>query len=156
MNEPEKPKIVVRFVALVKLLFSTNLFVKAEQKHQHPPGETVEAPARFDHADYSGRTAKKRRGFLYAAIWVTFFLGSGILTAQILNYYCSFSIDTVRIIRVISIAIASWAVWSRLGYETDTFEGITLLEITSEFSFKFFYGVALFLVGIVLFLEPGH
>ena len=53
-----------------------------------------------------------------------------------------------------SLAIVAWAILGRLGYETETISGLTLLEVTSLSGFKLTYGLGVFLASLALFLEP--
>jgi len=63
-------------------------------------------------------------------------------------------ISSIRLVRLAAMIIIAWSVLSRLGYETTTMDGKTLLETTSLGTFRFFYLIALFVATASLFLLP--
>ena len=103
--------------------------------------------------DVKKRINKKRAGFLVSFLVVLLVVSLGFGAAAATNYYIKLSPSIVLIIRVVSISIVAWSVLSRLGYETETWKGKTLLERTSLFSFKFFYCLGLFLAVWSLLIE---
>lgn len=96
------------------------------------------------HKKINNRIRKKRLGFLvaFAVVLIVVALGSG--AAALTNHFIILPDRVILIARVVSISIVAWSVLSRLGYDTETWKGQTLLEKTSLFSFKFFYCLGLF------------
>ena len=99
------------------------------------------------------RVYKKRVGFLVSFMVVLFVVSLGFGAAAVTNRYIELQPSVVLMIRVFSISIVAWSVLSRLGYESETWKGQTLLEKTSLFSFKFFYCLGLFLAVWSLLIE---
>lgn len=138
----------------IKLLISTNWFRKAEVRHQQRLKETTPAWGEIDEQDISKRVDKKRMGMLVAFVLVSASLAAGVLVALYINSKCPMSTVSVQSLRLVSLGIVAWAVLGRLGYETETLKGLTLLEITSMRSFKLFYVFGLFLTSVCLFVDP--
>lgn len=93
-------------------------------------------------------------GMLVALILVSSSLAAGVLVALYINSEYPLSTTSVQWLRLVSLGIVAWAVLGRLGYETETLKGLTLLEITSIRSFKLFYIIGLFLSAACLFVDP--
>ena len=139
----------------IKLLVSKNIFLKAELKRVQEKidaGENWTAVDEF-RPESRKRIEKKRKGLVISFLVVAFLVIGGALTAELINNYLEFSLYNIRIFRAVSITIVAWAVLSRIGYESPTGGGETLLELTSESLFKILYGLGIYLAGIALFLE---
>jgi len=117
-----------RLKSIILLLFSSSAFAKAENIHS---GVELE--------DAKQRATNKQTAYSSSLFYVASVIFLGIITAEIINKYIHVSFETLRVLRVISIFIISWAVLSRLGYETNTFKSSTLLEIASKDSYKLSY-----------------
>ncbi len=102
------------------------------------------------------RIAKKRKGLLISLIVVALLAVAGFCAALLVNRYTPISPLGVRLIRLASVVVIAWAVLSRIGYETESWGGEMLLEITSAKAFKQFYGLGVFLATFSLFLEPTN
>lgn len=138
----------------IRLLISTNWFRKSEIRHQEQLKQTTPAWGEIDEQDISERVNKKRMGMLVALILVSSSLAAGVLVALYINSEYPLSTTSVQWLRLVSLGIVAWAVLGRLGYETETLKGLTLLEITSIRSFKLFYIIGLFLSAACLFVDP--
>ena len=53
-----------------------------------------------------------------------------------------------------AMAVVAWSVLGRIGYETETISGLTLLESTSEFGFQFTYALGIYFVAFAVFIAP--
>lgn len=142
---------------LLKLLFAPGSFADAEMVDAKR--KVVEEDAVYGDLDEFrqqtlGRVGKKRRGLLVSLLFVFATTLSGAIVAEIINLYAPINIFGIRLVRLVAMMLVAWSVLSRLGYETHTFDGTTLLERTNEFMFKFFYLLTLFIAAISLFLEP--
>lgn len=127
---------------ILLLLFSKSAFARAENKHFDLEVDEAEK-----------RVAKKQSGYSVSFFYVASALGIGYLTAHTLNEHYVFSWESIRLIRLLSLFILSWAILSRFGYETETWDGITLLEITSRDCYKAFYIFGVLLITVTLFLD---
>ena len=147
----------MKLIDLVKLIGSQHAFADAEIEHVRELAK--ENPAWGKPEDFRpeavSRISLKRRGLGVSLILVLILLVAGFLTAHALNQLCPVPLLWIRIVRAASVLIIAWAVLSRIGYDTETLKRQTLLEITSQFGFKFFYGVGVYLAGVALFLEPA-
>lgn len=123
----------------------------ARDSVDHDAGEGVNKEEYLEEAEK--RINKKRAGFIVSFLVVFVVVSLGFGAATLTNYYTNLPASVVLIIRVISISIVAWSVLSRLGYESETWKGQTLLERTSLFSFKFFYCLGLFLAVWSLLIE---
>lgn len=103
-------------------------------------------------SDVEARIKKKRRGFLISFFIVLLIIVSSYLTAQVMNQYIQLSLHSIITIRLLSLSLVAWSVLSRLGYETETYKGQTLLEKTSLFAFKLFYCIGLFFAVFSMYL----
>ena len=101
------------------------------------------------------RILKKRKGLIVSFLIVAGLVVAGLFAATLVNQTCPLSLASVRWIRVASVIIIAWSVFGRLGYETETYKGQTLLEITSLRAFKQFYGLGVFLATFGLFLDAS-
>jgi len=99
------------------------------------------------------RISKKREGFRKTFSVVLFLAVYGFVFATIINLYPPLPGIATKIITGVSISIIAWSVLSRLGYETETMQGNTLLEKTSLNSFKLFYCLGIFLLVSSLFVK---
>ena len=127
---------------ILLLIFSKSAFARAEHKHSSVEIEEAEK-----------RIAKKQTGYSVSFFYVASALGLGYLTAEFLNERYELSWDAVRLIRFISIFILGWAILSRFGYETETYDESTLLELSSRNSYKVFYIIGIFLITVALFIN---
>lgn len=141
-------------IAALKLVFSESAFVKAELDHvekKRQAGE-VYSPAKEFEPEARKRTKAKRRNLLGSSLWITSLVVAGALVATALNSYFPLSWLWVRVVRATSVLLLAWAVWSKVG-DIQTYKGQTLLELTSQYLYKFLYSVGLFLGSVALFLE---
>lgn len=139
---------------IFKLHISSRWFRKAEVKHQTKLQEEIPAWGKIDEEDILDRVNKKRKGIYLSLSFVASSLAVGVGCAELVNNYYQLSAIEIRWLRLFSIGVVAWAVLSRLGYESETFKGLTLLEVTSLRSFKVFYLLAVTLAALCLFLEP--
>lgn len=139
---------------ILKIHVSSCWFKNAEVKYQKELQKTVPAWGDIDEEEILRRVKTKRKGIYISLFLVLVSLGLGVLSAELVNKYFELTISQIRWLRLGSIALIAWAVLARLGYETETFKGLTLLEITSLNSFKVFYVLALYLAALCLFLYP--
>lgn len=79
----------------------------------------------------------------------------GLIVAEYINASYRVTLDDLRYIRLLAIVVVGSAVLGRIGYETPTLGGNSLLERTSEGAFKIFYLLGITITTIVLFLEPS-
>jgi len=141
---------------ILKMLFCPKSFAAGEIEHAKK--QIAEENAVYDldkfYVETLERLAKKRRGMLISFLWVfaTFLLG--YIVALFVNDYWPMNISSIRLVRLTAMIIIAWAVLGRLGYETPTIDGKTLLEKTSEGTFRFLYLIALFIAAVSLFLLP--
>ncbi len=99
------------------------------------------------------RIAKKRKGLLISFLVVAALVLAGFAAATVVNRAFPLPIAAIRWFRIASVIVIAWAILGRIGYETETYSGETLLEITSVKAFKQFYGLGVFLATFGLFLE---
>ncbi len=145
-------------IRILQLLFCPSKFVDAEVEHikkLNESGKVYGDPEKYRNTTID-RVAKKRKGQFISFILVLGVVVLGYFVAWILNHNCSFSLTSIRIIRALSIIIVAWGVLGRIGYESPTMGGETLLEITSELSFKQIYCFGIFIVSTALFLETNN
>jgi hypothetical protein len=142
----------------LKLLFYPTAFRESEVEHLralNQVGRNMGDPDQFG-PEANRRIAKKRKGLSISLIVVTLLAVAGFCAALLVNRYTPISLLSVRLIRLGSVVVIAWAVLSRIGYETESNRGETLLEITSAKAFKQFYGLGIFLATFSLFLEPTN
>ena len=133
---------------------SSRWFSKAEIKHQEELKKVMPAWGDINEDEILNRVNKKRKGIFISLTLVLFSLAAGIFSAEFISRYCELSLIQIRWLRIGAIGLVGWAVLARLGYETETMKGLTLLELTSLSSFKLFYLLALYLAALCLFLYP--
>lgn len=138
----------------LQLLFLPKAFREAEVEHVralNAQGRVMGDPDTF-RPEAEKRIQKKRTGLGVSFLVVAGLVITGFLGALLVNYAHPLSVAAIRWIRVASLIVIAWAVLGRLGYETETYKGETLLEITSMKVFK----LGVFLATFALFLEgPG-
>ncbi len=142
----------------VKMLFFPKAFARAEIKESKR--QVAEENAVFGDMDewYEEtlkRAAKKRKGKLISLVLVAASSISAFFVAKYININFNVGIEHLRYVRLVAIIIVGWAVLGRIGYETQTMDGNTLLEQTSESTFKILYLLGIFVTTIALFLEPA-
>lgn len=142
----------------IRLVLCPTAFRESEVEHcraLNQAGGVASDPDQF-RPEAERRIAKKRRGLLISFIVVSVLTTAGFCAALLANRYLPIPLLGVRLIRLGSVVIITWAVLSRIGYETESISGETLLEITSAKAFKHFYGLGVFLATFSLFLEPTN
>lgn len=142
----------------VKLVFFPKAFARAEIKESMRREEEEDASyGDMDewYEETLKRVAKKRKGKLISFLLVSLFTSFGYLIAAYINNNYNLSIEHLRFVRLAAIVIVGWAVLGRIGYETSTIDGDTLLEKTSESTFKYFYLLGILITTVALFLEPA-
>src|SRR6266702_6344904 len=142
----------------IQLVLCPTAFLDSEVEHLRALNQASRVmgdPDQF-RPEAERRVAKKRKGLLISVILVSFLAAAGFCAALLANRYLPMSLFGVRLIRLGSVVIIAWAVLSRIGYETESIRGETLLEITSAKAFKQFYGLGVFLATFSLFLEPAN
>ena len=120
-------------------LFFPKTFLEGEVEHIHAlnkAGQNMGDPAAF-RPEAEKRIGKKRKGLIISFLVVAVLVVLGFFTAVLVNRYFPLSPLPVHILRVGSFALIAWAVLGRLGYESESIRGNTLLEITSEKAFKY-------------------
>lgn len=139
-----------------QLLFARDAFLEAEIEHIRRKKEAGEAYGDIEEfrPEAAARIGKKRRGFAYSFAHVFLLLVAGALSGEFLNSVYPLPLYGIRVLRAVSVLLIAWSVLSRLGYETPTMKGETLLELTNLHTFKFFYCLGLYLAGVSLFLDP--
>lgn len=139
----------------IQLLFLKTTFLNAEISHiraLNAIGRVMGDPDEF-RLEAKKRIAKKRKGLLLSFLVIVGLVLTGFSAATAFNYICPLPATAVLWLRVASIIVIAWAVLGRIGYETATYGGETLLEITSVKAFKQFYGLGVFLATFGLFLN---
>lgn len=139
----------------IQLLFFPTALREAEVEHiraLNSKGRVMGDPEAFG-AESEKRIAKKRRGLLVSFVVVAVLVLVGFAAATVVNRFYPLSAVAIRWLRVASVIVIAWAVLGRIGYETESWSGETLLEITNVKSFKQFYGLGMFLATFALFLE---
>lgn len=142
----------------IRLVLYPTAFLESEVEHLralNQAGRNMGDPDQF-RPEAERRVAKKRKGLVISFIVVCLLAAAGFCAALLVNRYLPISLFVVRLIRLGSVVIIAWAVLSRIGYETESISGETLLEITSTKAFKQFYGLGVFLATFSLFLEPAR
>mgnify|MGYP000870256121 CR=1 FL=1 len=137
-----------------KLYISPCWFLKAEMRHQKRLQAEYPAWGKINEGEILERVTKKRNGVYLSFLLVLSCLILGVFTAYFINCYVHVSSLAIRCLQLTSVGIIAWAVLSRLGYESETMKGLTLLEISSLNSFKVLYLFAIYLAAICLFLVP--
>ena len=143
---------------VLKVLFAPRSFADAEIKDAKKKiAEEGAAYGDLDefHSVTLARIGKKRRGMLISLIWVSLTVLLGYFSAIFINHYLPIDLWSIRLVRLAATILIAWSVLSRLGYETPTMDGTTLLERTSVDTFKFSYLIAVFIATVSLFLEPA-
>lgn len=147
-----------RLLLSIQLFFFPTSFRESEVEHVrklNAAGRVYGDPDMF-RPEAEKRIAKKRQGLLRSFLVVGILALVGFVTAILVNDHYPLSLVAVRLIRLASIVIIAWAVLGRIGYETPTMGGETLLEITSANAFKQMYGLGVLLGTFALFLDvPG-
>ena len=139
----------------IQLLFFPTALREAEVEHiraLNSKGRVMGDPEAF-RSESQKRIAKKRRGLLISFIVVAVLVLGGFSAAALVNHFHPLSAVAIRWLRVASAIVIAWAVLGRIGYETESYSGETLLEITNVNAFKQFYGLGVFLATFALFLE---
>lgn len=139
---------------IFKLHISSRWFSKAEVRHQGELKKTMLAWGDIDEEEILQRVRKKRKGIFISLALVLFSLATGVFSAELICRHYELSLIQIRWLRMGAIGLVGWAVLARLGYESETMKGVTLLELTSLNSFKLFYLLALYLAALCLFLYP--
>ncbi len=140
------------FLNYIKLLFFGRRFVDAEERHQAKLREAQDGREQFDRAEYERRTRRKRTGFAWALAQVAIPVLLGVACALLINAVVPLNSATVQAIRVVAFSLIGWALLSRLGHESETWKGNTLLERTSLSGFKITYVMGIFLTSLGLSL----
>ena len=109
-------------------------------------------PGKEESEELLDRINKKRKKLIKSLVWVCFLVALGSLLANYINISAPLSWFTIRVIRSISIVLIAWSVFSRLQ-DIETMKGITLLETTNLYLYKWFYSFGVFLASFSLFLE---
>lgn len=142
---------------IFKLLFRPQSFADAELKESERQ-ETEENASYGDKTQWRNQTldriAIKRRGIVIALLLVLPICFLGYASAQYINCESPLYLVEVRIVRLFAIILVSFALLSRMGYETSTMGRVTLLEKTNDETYKFFYLIGLYVSVLSLFLEP--
>lgn len=139
----------------IQLLFLPAAFREAEVQHLralNAKGRVMGDPDAF-RSEADKCIAKKRKGLVVSFLLVAVLVLAGFIAATVVNHTYPFPIVVIRWLRVASVIVIAWAVLGRIGYETETYSGETLLETTSVTSFKQFYGLGVSLATFALFLE---
>ena len=139
----------------IQLLFFKTTFLNAEVNHiraLNAKGRVMGDPDAF-RPEANQRIAMKRKGLLISFLVIVVLVLAGFTAAVTINYFCPLSVMAVLGLRLASVIVIAWAVLGRIGYETASFGGDTLLEITSARAFKQFYGLGVFLATLGLFLN---
>lgn len=141
----------------IKLLFFPKAFARAEIKESER--RVTDDNANFGemeerYEETLKRVSKKRKGIFRSLLFVTSAVIPAFLLAQYANSSFNITTDYLRYVRLLAVIVVGWAVLGRIGYETQTMDGNTLLEKTSESTFKIFYLLGIFLTTVALFLEP--
>jgi hypothetical protein len=105
--------------------------------------------------DFTERTVKKRKGMLVEFVAVVAIVFLAYISARAVNAWLAITASWITLFRLAALAVVAWSVLSRLGYETETYKGVSLLERTSLSAFKLFYLVGLFLGVVSIFLAPS-
>jgi hypothetical protein len=145
-----------KLLRTIQLFFFPGAFREAEVEHiraMNAAGRVFGKPEEF-RPEAEKRIAKKRRGLFLSLVVVSALVVVGFVMALVVISFWPLSLFSVRFVRVISVVIIAWAALSRIGYETETISGETLIEITSATAFKQLYGVGVLLATFALFLEP--
>jgi hypothetical protein len=85
-------------------------------------------------------------------LWIGSLVVAGALVAVALNSYFPLSWFWIRVVRAVSVLLLAWAVWSKIG-DVETYKKQTLLELTSQYLYKFLYSGGILLGSVALFLE---
>ena len=140
-----------RIADVARLLFSPSVFIRRAVDQDCTNADQRQAYE----AECQGRVAKKRKGVLISLAITLGVCITAVLTAKFLNLFIQFGEQWITSLRILSGVIIAWSVLSRLGYDVDTWKGETVLEQTSQFMFKFFYLIALYLVVVSFFLADS-
>ena len=87
-----------------------------------------------------------------ALVLVCFTLVIAYFVAPYISDYLEFSVEQVKIFRLVAMGMIAWGVLGRLTFES--FDRITGPEIFDRFWFKSLYILGLFLAGLALLIEP--
>lgn len=140
---------------MIQLLFFPTSFLNAEINHireLNAKGYVMGDPDIF-RPEAEKRIAKKRKGLLISFLVIAGLVLAGFVAATAINYIYPLPVVAILWFRVASVIVIAWSVLGRIGYETVTYKGETLLEITSVKAFKQFYGLGVFLATFGLFLN---
>lgn len=142
---------------IFKLIFSPEAFADAELEETKRQ-EKEERASYGDKVDWRAeilrRASKKRQGFLITFLQVGSACGLGFALSLLINTYHPIGLNGVRAVRLSALIVVAWAVLGRIGYESPSAGGRTLLEQTSEATYKFFYLIGLVITTMALFLIP--
>ena len=152
---PPVGKRSLRLLDFIRLLVSTKLFIDAEERHHPKMAEKYEAWGDFDREDHEARIRKKRIGLWLSLAQVAGVVAAGYGSAIAANSLCPIPQGFVVLVRVSALMVIAWSVLGRLGYETETVKGETLLELTSLAGFKLGYWLGIYLATLALFLDPS-
>jgi hypothetical protein len=144
----------MNLLLMLKLIFSERSFLEAELAHIEELRSEGKAyqPAEEFRDEALNRIKDKRKNLLKSSVWVLFLVGSGVLVALTINKHITMPINYILTLRITSVVCLTWAVWSKLK-DIETFKKETLLEQTSQYIWKFFYSLGVFLGSLSLFLE---
>lgn len=143
----------MNFPAMLKLFFLKRAFVEAEltrieklrvEGKAYPPASEFRPEA-------ERRVKEKRKNLLKSFIWVLCLVTGGAALALVLNKQVVVPFSAILAVRAVSVFCIAWAVWSKLG-DIETWKHETMLEKTSQYLWKFFYSVGVFLGSLALFL----
>jgi hypothetical protein len=139
--------------SMLKLFISEKLFLEAELQHIEAlrgQGKAYQPAADF-REEALKRIQSKRKSLLISALWVLFLVLAGAVIARAVDSYIVVPTSWIVSVRTTSVVCIVWAVWSRLG-DIETMKKETLLELTSEYIWKSFYSLGVFLGAAALFL----
>lgn len=147
----------MNIISSIKLLFFPKAF--ADAMAQENKQRATEAKNKFNIDEWNNvnqkRIAKKRKGKLVSLILVSTAVITAFFIAKYVNSNFQITIEHLRYVRLLAIIVVGWAVMGRVGYETTTMSGESLLERTSADIFKILYLLGIFITTIALFLEPS-
>ena len=147
-----------RIVDCLVLLLSTSKFVDREVRHIRELRELEKgawADPEEDRHEFRRRVENKRFGVAVSAALVLLVIVAGAVSGFVADTIWPISGAHSRLLKAISIGIVAWAVLSRLGYESETWKGKTLLETTSLTMFKSTYLFGLYLTTLSVVWPEG-
>ncbi len=119
-------------------------------REKYPDGKLPKTRVLEYRKTLANSTMLLRHSVFHAFFQVLAILITAAMVALVLSHFHT-SFNIVLIIRLIGLFLIVWAIFSRVGWEIQTFSGDTLPEIINKFWFRLLYLMGAFLLFLGFF-----